>query len=132
MAKKPATWTERFLWALEQRSMKPGTLARVCKISRASMTEWTNGQTKNPRLDNFFAACDELGIRPRWLALGDPPIEPQSDDAPPPFSERVMRIAEMLERRPVSAQQTVLDLLRQIPERAEQERPTDAENRQVV
>jgi transcriptional regulator with XRE-family HTH domain len=132
MTKKTTTWTERFLCALEHRGMKPGTLARICRISRASMAEWTSGQTKNPKLDNFFMACDELRIRPRWLALGDLPKEPQADDAPPPFSDRVMEIAEMLERRPASAQQTVLDLLHQIPERAEHERPTNAETRRAI
>lgn len=116
--KKAETWNDRLNGLLEERSVRPAKLARACKMTRASVNEWTKGTTKNPKLDNFFAACDALKVRPRWLALGDLPMEPLPDDAPPPFTELVYRIAEMLELRSESAQRKILELLKDIPEKS--------------
>lgn len=125
------TWNERLNALLEERAIKPAQFARQCKMSRQSMGGWTSGDTKNPRLDNFFAACDALKVRPRWLALGHEPMEPQADDAPPPFTELVLQIAEMLELRSESAQRNILKLLAEIPPENDT-RPINATPRRVA
>lgn len=116
MRGKSKTWNERLNWALGDRSMRHVDLARACKMSRPSVTEWTNGTTKNPRLDKFFAACGALRLRPRWLALGEEPIDPLPDDAPPRYTELVREIADMLGKRTEEQQRKVLGLIADIPE----------------
>lgn len=131
MAAKAKTWNQRLTGLLKERDIKAAALARRCKMSRQSMNGWTSGDTKNPRLDNFFAACDALNVRPRWLALGQLPLEPQPDDAPPPFTELVIQIAEMLEQRSERAQRAIFELLEGI-EPEPDSRPTDATERQAT
>lgn len=121
---KPETWNDRLNRILEERGIKPAELARQCHISRASINGWTNGTTNNPRLDNFFAACDFLRLRPRWLALGHKPMEPQKDDAPPAYTELIRQIADELEVRSERVQQKLLEFLLEFPE--EPERPLAA------
>lgn len=48
------TWNERLNWALKERRMTKAELARACGVERASITEWTNGKTKDPKLVPFF------------------------------------------------------------------------------
>lgn len=112
MSPRLSTWNERLNWALRERGMTKAALARACKIERASITEWTNGKTKDPKIQPFFLACDALGIRPRWLALGEGPIEPA-----PHFTDRhheetvVETVARLAEQLSSSDQRRVLNIL---------------------
>jgi transcriptional regulator with XRE-family HTH domain len=99
MARSIRTWNERLNWALRERGVSKSELARACKIERASVTEWTNGKTKDPKLSPFFLACDTLRINPRWLALGEGPIEPplaDTFDGSETIVETIRRLADHL------------------------------------
>lgn len=106
------TWNDRLNWALHERGMSKAALARACGIERASVTEWTNGKTKDPKLQPFFLACDALRLRPRWLALGEGPIEPRPVDhhiaKHETLVETVARLAEELSN---ADQRRVLNIL---------------------
>jgi transcriptional regulator with XRE-family HTH domain len=106
------TWNERLVWALNERRMTKAELARACGVERASITEWANGKTKDPKLVPFFKACDALQVRPRWLALGEYPIEPLSSDtlrySRDNMLETVTRLAEQLS---AAEQRSVLNIL---------------------
>lgn len=116
--RKLRTWNARLDWAMEDRNVKNADLARACKIERASITEWRNGKTKDPKLAPFFAACAKLKIRPRWLALGEEPIDPLPDDAvqPPSLTELLIEIAAALAKRSEEDQRRVLEVVMRLPE----------------
>jgi transcriptional regulator with XRE-family HTH domain len=106
------TWNERLVWALKDRDVSKSELARACKIERASMTEWTNGKTRNPQLAPFFAACVKLRIRPRWLALGEPPVDAlPGGSTVAVWTELLTAIAEQLTRLSEQDQRIVLKLV---------------------
>lgn len=110
MAARFRTWNDRLNWALRERQISKAELARACGIERASVTEWTNGKTKDPKLAPFFLACDKLHISPRWLALGEGPIEPAIVPHVTRESvlETVTRLAESLS---AAEQRRVLNIL---------------------
>jgi transcriptional regulator with XRE-family HTH domain len=118
MARKLTTWNQRLDWAMERRGVKNADLARACNIQRASITEWRDGTTKDPKLAPFFAACVKLRVRPRWLALGEEPIDPRPDDAPPqiPLPELIELVAKALARRSEDDQRRVLEIVLRMPE----------------
>lgn len=92
--------------------MTKAELARACGVERASITDWTNGKTKDPKLAPFFKACDALQVRPRWLALGEYPIEPQSTDRPPHGRESVLEtVTRLAEQLSIAEQRSVLEIL---------------------
>lgn len=94
MAAKLKTWNERLVWALERRKVRKAELARACGIERSSVQEWADGKTGDPKLAPFFAACDYLRVQPRWLALGEGPV----DTAPLP--PRTAKLVQALEHVP--------------------------------
>lgn len=118
---KLSTWNERLSWAMSDREVRNAELARACKIERASVTEWRNGKTKDPKLAPFFAACEFLRIRPRWLALGEEPIEPLPDDAVqhPTLPALLAQIAEALAHHTEEEQRRVLEIVLHLPASSE-------------
>lgn len=112
MRTKHKTWNERLNWALEKRRMKKSELARACGVERASITDWTNGKTKDPKLAPFFRACDALQVRPRWLALGEYPVEPMpADSGHYSRSEMLETVTRLAEQLSAAEQRSVLNIL---------------------
>lgn len=108
------TWNERLNWALRDRGVTKAELARACDIERASVTEWTNGKTKDPKLRPFFLACDLLKVRPRWLALGEGMPDLAPSDSPKHHHESVVdTITRLAEHLSVAEQRNVLNILQE-------------------
>lgn len=106
------TWNDRLNWALKERHMSKAELARACGVERASITDWTNGKTKDPKLVPFFKACDALQIRPRWLALGEYPIEPRLVDTVRYDRENMLQtVTRLAEQLSAAEQRSILDIL---------------------
>jgi transcriptional regulator with XRE-family HTH domain len=126
MPEKLRTWTDRLNWAMTDRGVKNAELARACNIERASITEWRNGKTKDPKLAPFFAACTKLKVRPRWLALGELPIDPLPDDAvqQPSMTTLLTEIARALADLNEEDQRKVLEIVLRMPQA--DRRPTRA------
>lgn len=110
------TWNDRLNWALKERRMTKAELARACGVERASITEWTNGKTKDPKLAPFFKACDALQVRPRWLALGEYPIEPlAADTGRYSREEMISTVTRLAEQLSAAEQRSVLSILQSQP-----------------
>lgn len=106
------TWNDRLNWALHDRRISKAELARACGVERASVTDWTNGKTKDPKLVPFFKACDALQVRPRWLALGEYPIDLLLADRVPYPRESVLEtVTRLAEQLSVAEQRSVLNIL---------------------
>ena len=45
-------------------------LAKAAKVTKAAVSDWESGKTKNLRLENLFYLCDLLNVNARWLATG--------------------------------------------------------------
>lgn len=74
------TWHDRLNYALEEAGVKPAELARACKVSTASVSEWCNGITKDLKSNNADKVCRFLGIRYYWLMAGKGPMHPGEEE----------------------------------------------------
>ena len=45
-------------------------LAKKARCTKSAVSQWESGDTKNLKLENFFAVADALEVEPRWLASG--------------------------------------------------------------
>lgn len=50
--------------------IRPARIAKSIGVSRATVSLWMNGETKNIKADNLMALCDYLRINFRWLQSG--------------------------------------------------------------
>lgn len=45
-------------------------LAKHCKVSKASVSDWFSKETKSPSAEALLLACEYLKVSPWWLMLG--------------------------------------------------------------
>lgn len=64
-------------------------LARACRVSTASVSNWFTGQSKSLRGANALAAAAYLEVRPEWLTTGRGPKRP-----PPPTRQQLAMLTE--------------------------------------
>jgi transcriptional regulator with XRE-family HTH domain len=82
------TLKERIDWAFaRKRGLSAAALARACKISAASVSDWRSGKTKSIAAENLFDAARYLAVGAEWLGSGRGDREPSgsnlaSPDAP--------------------------------------------------
>lgn len=65
-------------------------LARRVHVSKAAAHQWETGETKGLRPENLIRVSDELGVEPRWLALGTGPMRPGQAPEPTPLRPEVV------------------------------------------
>ena len=70
--------SERLRQAMKEAipSLSQADLARAAAVSRASVTDWLNGQTKTIKGGNLLRVSEALGVSPKWLAEGVGPMRP--------------------------------------------------------
>ena len=91
------TWHERLKKAMEEAGMSPADLARAVGASTASVSEWTNGITRELKATNSERVCAALKINHRWLILGKGPMRPGVAEPYADYDTRVSpRLAEMI------------------------------------
>lgn len=61
---------DRLKESLAKAGLSQAELARATKSSRASITDWLNGNTKTIEATRLLAAASRLGVDPEWLATG--------------------------------------------------------------
>lgn len=66
---------ERLKDAMRVADVKPSELASICGTSRAAVTKWLKGETKELKADNLAAVAKRLGVREEWLSNGRLPRE---------------------------------------------------------
>ncbi|MCY1264112.1 HTH-type transcriptional regulator PrtR [compost metagenome] len=68
---------ERIQYAIEQSGKPKKDIAKLCQVTAAAITQWTQGP-KSMRDENMFALAKATGFRAEWLSLG---TGPQKDPA---------------------------------------------------
>lgn len=69
------TFAERVRSAMEEAGHTQSSLARAVGLTRASISFWLNGQTKEITGDNLLKAASALNVSPVWLAVGRGPMK---------------------------------------------------------
>jgi transcriptional regulator with XRE-family HTH domain len=80
---------QRIAHALHTSGLKPAELARRAGVSRAAVSKWQSGDTKNIRHENLIAIADATGFTLRWLISGRGPERARSN-------ARSQELAELL------------------------------------
>ena len=62
-------------------------IATAAKVSRVAVTKWEAAAAPAIKPDNLFAAADFLGVRARWLATAEGPMEIEIPDAATQLAE---------------------------------------------
>lgn len=74
-----STLASRIRDALEKREgANQSALAKACNVSRATVTDWLNGDIKELKADSLLRAAGFLGVRPEWLLWDEAPMRPQA------------------------------------------------------
>lgn len=68
-----STLAERLVEARTEAGISQAELGRACGVTRSSVWQWENGYTSDMKMEHIFKAADRLGVRDRWLALGQGP-----------------------------------------------------------
>lgn len=71
------------------------SLARALGLTRASVSFWLNGQTKEISGDNLLKAAAALNVDPAWLAMGRRGKEAPGRDAGLPVENDVSRESQL-------------------------------------
>ena len=91
-----ATLGQRITSAREMAGMSQSELARAVGVSRSSVSQWENDQTKNLKLPNLFEIARVTGADIYWLG---------TDVAPPVHAKALAKFA----RLPIDFQKPILD-----------------------
>lgn len=75
------TLAQRMKEAIDDAGVKPADVARACKITAASVSNWLSGETKSLKASTALRAADFLGVNQAWLAEGRGPKRSDSRDA---------------------------------------------------
>lgn len=67
------TLAQRMKEALEDAGAIPADLARACKITPTSVSNWLSGETKSLKASTAMRAAEFLGVNQAWLAEGRGP-----------------------------------------------------------
>lgn len=84
------TLSERVRLALDESGMNRSALAEAARVSRASVTDWLNGETKALKAEPLVRAAHALRVSALWLATGEGPMRPSSgpfaaQESPAPY-----------------------------------------------
>lgn len=68
-----ATLAERIAARRKELGLRQEDLADAAGVSKAAVSQWERGETKNLKLEHLFKIADALKLHARWLALGQGP-----------------------------------------------------------
>ena len=64
------TLAERIAARRKELGLRQEDLADAAGVSKAAVSQWETGQTKDVKLEHLFKIADKLKVQARWLALG--------------------------------------------------------------
>ena len=64
------TLRERLQWVIDQKGLSKADLSRLAHVSRATVTQWMNGQIQNISTSTLYRMCISLNVDPNWLSAG--------------------------------------------------------------
>lgn len=73
MDRSTVTLAERLAVMRQQLGLRQEDLADAAGVSKAAVSQWERGETKNLKLDHLFKIADRLKVHARWLAIGQGP-----------------------------------------------------------
>jgi len=59
---------------------KPSAVHKECKVSRATASQWINGEIKSFNSENIFYVADFFGFSARWIGTGKGNMQPTRDE----------------------------------------------------
>ncbi len=87
----------RILQRRETLGLSQAYLARHIGVTPGAVSQWENQTVKDIKLEHFFRLARLLHCRPYWLATGEGPIEPSTDNGYPMQSPLDPQLAEWVE-----------------------------------
>jgi transcriptional regulator with XRE-family HTH domain len=63
--------SERLVERLKETGMQQSDLVRAAKVSRAAVSGWISGETKEIKPRHLFHVARALGVDPEWLSTGN-------------------------------------------------------------
>lgn len=91
-------WNHRLTEAREKRGITKAALARDCKVSGPTVTDWESGAIKNLEATSLLKICDVLGIDPWWLVLGKDKGKSGITEGKRPLSNEAKKLVLWIER----------------------------------
>lgn len=89
---------DRLLLALREKQMKAAHLAKACDVSRATVSDWLSGKTKEISGRSLILATKALQVEPLWLLNGRGPMRPEpSIDPGPALTPRQRALLDLYE-----------------------------------
>lgn len=64
------TLRERLSWVIAQKGLSKADLARLAHVSRATVTQWMNGEIRSISTSTLYRMCIALNVDPNWLSQG--------------------------------------------------------------
>ena len=74
--KRAETLAQRITARREEVGLSQKNLGDMAGVSKAAVSQWERGGTKNLKMEHLFAIADALKVNARWLATGQGPREP--------------------------------------------------------
>lgn len=78
--------------------MSKADLARACKVSSPTVTDWENGNIKNLDAANMLTICNVLRIDPYWLVFGMDKSKAPITDPKSPLSNEASKLISWVTR----------------------------------
>lgn len=69
---------DRVEYILKKTGIGPSKLAKIAKVSPASVSDWKSGKSQNIKLDAVLNISEHLGFTPQWIGRGEGAPELQS------------------------------------------------------
>jgi transcriptional regulator with XRE-family HTH domain len=91
-------WNQRITEARTDRQMTKADLARACKVSPPTVTDWESGGIKELTADKMLKICDALRVDPWWLVLGKGNFKPSIIEDKTPLSNEARKLISWVER----------------------------------
>lgn len=84
-------------------------LGAAAGVTKSSVSQWESGDVRNLKLDTFYKVVKKLGVRGRYLALGELPEEPTDRDKLP---QEVIDLAKQLADLPPEKRNLLIDIFK--------------------
>lgn len=92
------TWNQRLAEVCEERRITKTELARLCKVSVPTASDWMSGKIKTLEAPSLLKICDALSLDPWWLVSGTPKGKAPITEGKRPLSNEAKKLVLWVER----------------------------------
>lgn len=112
------TFGERLKRLRTERNLSPGALSMKVGVTEGAIRQMESGQTKSASFQVGVLLADELGVTPRYLALGDTtqPAMPLEGAAVSRLEQLIAENREMVARVSERQQASIAEVSRRLQE----------------